>query len=309
MTVTTTLSFFQTFIRVAKESFPTIISMIFFSLVNQINIIFVGRSPDPLLLAGVGLGGMLINVFCFATSQGLNGTIESFVSRDFGAGNKMKETGLDDEGALKKYKECGVHLNRARIIIMIVLLPVIVTFFWADTILISLAQDPVISTMARNYVVWSLPGIIALVQFDCRKRWLQSLFFSHVSTQTQVFTTCNHVLVCYILILKLNWGVFGAAMALNFTYGLNFLIQEIYVNVLLKERLSIYEAPLLSIESFKGWMNFLKLGVPGTLMQCFEWWAFEVLAIFAGILGTVQLAAHVAVINVCALVFMIPLGI
>lgn len=44
-------------------------------------------------------------------------------------------------------------------------------------------------------------------------------------------------------------------------------------------------------------------------MQCFEWWAFEVLAIFAGLLGTLQLAAHVAVINVCAVVFMIPLGI
>ena len=44
-------------------------------------------------------------------------------------------------------------------------------------------------------------------------------------------------------------------------------------------------------------------------MQCFEWWVFEILAIFAGLLGTVQLAAHVAVINVCAFVFMIPLGI
>ena len=57
------------------------------------------------------------------------------------------------------------------------------------------------------------------------------------------------------------------------------------------------------------WGEFFKLGVPGTLMQCAEWWAFELLAIFAGILGTHQLAAQVAVINIIGLIFMIPLGI
>lgn len=104
------------------------------------NIIFVGQADDPLLLAGVGMGSMLTNIFCFATSQGLNGTIESFVSRDFGAGNKAAEEGNDQEAA-KKYKECGFHLNRARVIICLVLLPIFIAFFWADTILIALQQD------------------------------------------------------------------------------------------------------------------------------------------------------------------------
>ena len=31
-------------------------------------------------MAGVGLGGMLLNVCFFAVGQGLNGTIETFVS-------------------------------------------------------------------------------------------------------------------------------------------------------------------------------------------------------------------------------------
>ena len=80
-------------------------------------------------MAGVGLGSMLINIFCFATSQGLNGTIESFVSRDFGAGNRLKASGGEELAVNKKYKECGAHLNRARIIIMIVLMPVAISFF------------------------------------------------------------------------------------------------------------------------------------------------------------------------------------
>jgi multidrug resistance protein, MATE family len=98
-------------------------------------------------------------------------------------------------------------------------------------------------------------------------------------------------------------------MALNVTYGANFLLQEIAVNCYFWNDLKPYSANFWRRETFKGWLRFLKLAVPSTLMQCFEWWAYEVLAIFAGILGTIQLAAHVAVINVCALIFMVPLGI
>lgn len=128
---------------------------------SQMNIIFVGQSDDPLLLAGVGMGSMLINIFVFATSQGLNGTIETFVSRDFGAGNLAAQNG--NQGmAGRKYKECGIHLNRAKVIITLVLLPIFIAFFWADKILIALAQDAVISRMARNYVMLSLPGVFAL---------------------------------------------------------------------------------------------------------------------------------------------------
>ena len=185
------------------------------------------------------MGGMLINIFMFATSQGLNGTIESFVSRDFGQGKDLEESG-EKELAHEKYTLCGAHLNRARIIIMIILAPFAIAFFWTDSILISLEQDPTIATMARNYVVWSMPGVFALIQFDCTKRWLQSLFYSQVSTKVQVFTTCLHVPVCYILIWKLDLGVFGAAMALNFTYTLNFILQEIMVNVILIDDLRKY---------------------------------------------------------------------
>jgi MATE family multidrug resistance protein len=44
-------------------------------------------------------------------------------------------------------------------------------------------------------------------------------------------------------------------------------------------------------------------------MLCFEWWAFELLAIFSGLLGVKQLAAEVVVINMTTFVFMLPLGI
>lgn len=44
-------------------------------------------------------------------------------------------------------------------------------------------------------------------------------------------------------------------------------------------------------------------------MLCFEWWAFELLAIFSGLMGVAPLAAEVVVINIVTFIFMIPLGV
>lgn len=43
-------------------------------------------------------------------------------------------------------------------------------------------------------------------------------------------------------------------------------------------------------------------------MLCFEWWAFELLALFSGLMGVDALAAEVVVINITSFIFMIPLG-
>ena len=117
------LSWTESFMHVTRASIPTILSMVFFQLVALMNIYFVGHQDDPNLLAGVGLGNMLLNVCMFAVSQGLNGTIETFVSQAYGAGES---------------RMCGVYLNRSRIIVFLVLVPVLIMFFWVDDILISI---------------------------------------------------------------------------------------------------------------------------------------------------------------------------
>jgi len=37
--------------------------------------------------------------------------------------------------------------------------------------------------------------------------------------------------------------------------------------------------------TFKGWGEYLKMGVPATVMLCAEWWAFSIIIFLAGILG------------------------
>lgn len=111
----------------------------------------------------------MLNVFVFALTQGLNGAVDTFVSQAYGAGPE-------------NYHYCGQILNRARAIAMVSLIPIAILFFFSDDILIGIGQDETISTIARNFCVWTLPGVIAMSLFDTQRRYLQCMLLGHIST-------------------------------------------------------------------------------------------------------------------------------
>jgi len=67
----------------------------------------------------------------------------------------------------------------------------------------------------------------------------------------------------------------------------------------------------LSSEAFniKELVQFFKLGLPGTIMLCSEWWAYELLTISASFLGTHAVSAQTIILQISSLAFMIPLGL
>ena len=54
--------------------------------------------------------------------------------------------------------------------------------------------------------------------------------------------------------------------------------------------------------------EFFKLGFPGMLMLCSEWWAYEVLTVMAGVLGKEEVSAQAILMQILSLSFMVPLG-
>ena len=124
-----------------------------------------------------------------------------------------------------------------------------------------------------------------------------------------MITTLIHFFWCWLFVSYLKLTVLGVAMALNVTYITCFVAQEFYYRVYKRNDFKELLFPFFNRQTTMNWCEYLKLGVPSTLMQCFEWWAFEMIAIFAGLIGVKELAAQVAVINVIGFVYMIPLGV
>ena len=74
-----------------------------------INIIVIGHLNDENLMAGIGMGAMLMNMVGNAVMVGLNGAVETLVAQSYGGDN---------------LRQCGVYLNRGRLVVMIAFVPI-----------------------------------------------------------------------------------------------------------------------------------------------------------------------------------------
>jgi MATE family multidrug resistance protein len=131
---------------------------------------------------------------------------------------------------------------------------------------------------------------------------------SGIPVWTQALTLILHFGWCHLFIIKLEWREVGAAIATNITYILNMVITDLWIrcgaNSKYKHMIFFYDRTC-----FTDLWAYIKIGTMGMFMLCFEWWAFELLAIFSGLLGVTALASEVVVINMVTFIFMLPLGI
>lgn len=131
---------------------------------------------------------------------------------------------------------------------------------------------------------------------------------SGIPVYTQALTLILHFGWCHLFIIKLGWREVGAAIATNITYILNMVITDAWIrygkDTKYKHMIFFYDHTC-----YTDLWAYIKIGTMGMLMLCFEWWAFELLAIFSGLLGVTALASEVVVINMVTFIFMLPLGI
>ena len=135
-------------------------------------------------------------------------------------------------------------------------------------------------------------------QFDSTKKFLSCQFKNGIAVWVQVGTTILHLIWCLIFIKWLNLREVGAAIATNLTYILNMVIGDALIRAQSKSK-GTFENMVFCYDKscIEGLSTYLRIGVPGMLMLCFEWWCFEILAIFAGLLGVKMLAADVIIVN------------
>jgi uncharacterized membrane protein len=89
------------------------------------------------LIAGIGLGNMLINVFAFAILEGVNGALETIVSSSFGASRALNHDNSLE--AIWFRKNCGAFYNRGRFVATCAMVPISI-FFYFTSYLLELAK-------------------------------------------------------------------------------------------------------------------------------------------------------------------------
>lgn len=109
--------------KILALAVPATISVFLETVMEVINTIFIGQQGDATMLAALGLAHIVINLIALQPMLGANSALETFVSRQFGAGDLA---------------ECGNYLNRGRFVILCLFLPALIIMLQSDAILIAI---------------------------------------------------------------------------------------------------------------------------------------------------------------------------
>ena len=73
--------------------------------------------------------------------------------------------------------------------------PVFILFIYSENIFILMGMDPDVSKEARIYLIYLIPGAIAMCQFETVRRFLQSMGIFYISMYVQFTTLVLHIVL------------------------------------------------------------------------------------------------------------------
>ncbi|KAJ5678124.1 transporter [Penicillium maclennaniae] len=111
--------------------------------------------------------------------------------------------------------------------------------------------------------------------------------------------------LCYLFCYTLDIGLLGAPLAANISYWTSFIMLVLYAKF------------VAGSECWGGWTRaaltnlwtFARLAILGILHVGTEWWAFEIVALVAGRLGTTSLASQSVIMTADQIMNTIPFGL
>jgi MATE family multidrug resistance protein len=119
--------------QIIRLAIPAAISLLIAKWIEVINLRAIGHlktDDKQYMIGGVGLGNMVSNIIGLSFIYGLNMTLETLVSQASGG---------------KNLELCGIYLNRGRVLLTILFLPISGILFNIEPALLALNQDPKVS--------------------------------------------------------------------------------------------------------------------------------------------------------------------
>ena len=177
-------------------------------MMETISMLFVGRLDNTYATAGVGLGIIYVNCTTQSTLTGLNNAISVLVAVAYGK---------------RDVQECERILHRGRILCFICYLPLFIVELLCYPAMVAIGVDPEVASYASSFSLWLYFAMGFHMQFDCYRQYLNAMNQSKVVQYAVSSTLVIHLIVCYFLTVKLDYGVSGVAAASMVTCALNML--------------------------------------------------------------------------------------
>jgi MATE family multidrug resistance protein len=273
-----------------KGSLPVILAYTLQNSLQTVSVLVVGRlSPEALATAAFSY------MFAMATAWliALGGTtaIDTLASASF-TGSKNKH-------------DLGIILQRSFIVLGLLYVPFAILWLCSEPVFLALGQEAYIAKDSCRFLSALIPGGLGYILFECMKKYLQAQEIMRPGTYVLLITSPLNAGLNYLFVYTLNIGLLGAPIATGISYWLSFLL------------LLAYTRFVAGAECWGGWSKkcleniwtFARLALLGIVHVGTEWWAFEIVALAAGKLGTIPLAAQSVIMTADQVMNTIPFGV
>ena len=273
-----------------KGSVPVILAYALQNSLQTFSVLIVGRlSPEALSVAA------FCYMFAMATAWliGMGGTtaIDTLASASF--------TGSKDKHDL------GIILQRAFVVLSIFYIPIVILWIFSEPVFRALGQEEYIARDGSKFLMVLIPGGLGYIFFECMKKYLQAQEIMRPGSYVLLITSPINAGLNYLFVYTLDIGLLGAPIATSISYWLSFFLLLAYTRFVAGwECWGGFDRKCL-----QNITTFVRIAALGVVHVGTEWWAFEIVAIVAGQLGSIPLASQSVIMTADQVMYTIPFGV
>nr|GMD94561.1 protein DETOXIFICATION 33 [Ipomoea batatas] len=223
---------------------------------------FAGQVGE-LELAAVSVENSVVAGLAYGVMLGMGSALETLCGQAYGAG---------------KMSMLGVYMQRSWVILLTTACFLVPIYVFSPPILHLIGQTHEISKAAGKFSLWMIPQLFAYALNFPVQKFLQSQRKVLVMSWISAAVLLLHAFFSWLLIIKLNWGLVGAAITLNSSWWLIVILQLIYIFVTKSD--GAWTG--FSWQAFHDLFAFVKLSLASAVMLCLEFWYLMVIIVIAG---------------------------
>ncbi|KAG4208492.1 hypothetical protein ERO13_A03G135800v2 [Gossypium hirsutum] len=210
--------------------------------------VFSGQ-VGTLALAAFSVENSFIAGFSFGVMLGMGSALETLCGQAFGAG----QVGM-----------LGAYMQRSWVILNSTALMLSLLYIFASKFLRVIGQTESISKAAGMFAMWMLPQLFAYAFNFPMAKFLQAQSKIMVMAVIAGVVLVLHTVLSWLLMLKLGWGLAGAAVVLNMSWIFIVVAQFLYIISGACDRTWTG----FSWKAFQHLWGFVRLSLASAVMLC-----------------------------------------
>ncbi|XVF00367.1 hypothetical protein REPUB_Repub03eG0279200 [Reevesia pubescens] len=242
-------------------------------------------------LAGGSLAMGFANITGYSVMRGLATGMEPICCQAYGA---------------KKWTVLSQTFKQTLCLLLLASIPITLLWLNMEPILLSIGQDKTITSVAKVFITYSIPELLAQALLQPLRIFLRAQSVTLPITLSATFAMILHLPINYFLAIYLDLGVRGIALA-SACNILNLNLALVVYLFFTETSIKPWDGQVLT-KCYRDWCPLVGLMAPSVLSVCLEWWWYEIMVLLCGLINNPEtsVAAMGILIQTTGLLYVFP---